>query len=403
MGAVEEQRNLPAADTTGRILLRREEPWPAVPRPVRTTSLCLYCPSVDPSGIAVHMLDLAAQFLPDRHVAVMCWDTDPGRRVLDRAAELGARALALPHPRAPSFAQVIVRSLEEYPVEVFHVHVGTGREDFDGARAARRAGVPAVVQTQHLPWLLTDRRKRRPFFRALQEVDQVICVSQGQRRTYEEIGVLPEHLTTVPNGVLGRAGSPGRRGARRALDLGDQQPVVMTVGRLEPPKGQRHLIDSVPGLVSRFPDLAVLVLGRGHLHAQLAAHARALGVGSAVRLLGHRTDARMLLDAADVFVLPSLYEGMPLAVLEAMEAGLPVVATDVTGSAEVVVDGQTGYLVPARDPRALGQALAGLLGDAGRRARYGTAGQLRYRQHFTSQRMAQSTSDVHDQVLQRAR
>lgn len=87
--------------------------------------------------MGAHMLDLTAESLPQVAVSVMCWPTVPGRRVLERAAALGATPLALPHPRDSSFAEVIVRFLEEEPADVFHVHVATGREDFDGAAAGR--------------------------------------------------------------------------------------------------------------------------------------------------------------------------------------------------------------------------------------------------------------------------
>ncbi len=379
-------------------LRRAGVPAPARPGGTSRLSVCLYTPSVDPSGMGTHMLDLAAAYLPDVQVSVMCWPTTPGQRVLARAAALGATPLALPHPRSPSFADTVVHMLQEHTADVFHVHVGTGREDFDGARAARRAGVGAVVQTLHLPWLLADRGKRRPFFRAVREVDRLIAVSQAQRATYERIGVPPGQLTTVPNGISARRPGPGRRAAREALGLRPDQPVVMTIGRLTVMKGQRYLVESVPHLADRFPDLAVLVLGQGHLQAQLEEQAAALGVQDCVRLLGHRTDARMLLDAADVFVLPSRHEGMPLAAMEAMEAGLPVVATRVIGSEEVVADGESGLLVPPQDADALAEALATLLAHPELRARYGAAGRRRYLKQFTSERMAEQTVAVYEQV-----
>lgn len=383
---------------------RRQADVRAEVRPGRTgrLSVCLYTPSVDPSGMGAHLLDLAAAYVSQVRVSVMCWPTAPGLRVLARAEALGATPLAMPHPRDPAFADTVVRLLAEHPADVFHLHVGTGREDFDGARAARRAGVGAVVQTQHLPWLLADRGKRRPFFRAVQQVDRLIAVSEGQRRTYERIGVPTEKLTTIPNGISPRGPGPGRRAAREALGLRPDQPVVMTIGRLMVMKGQRYLIDCLPELASRFPGLAVLVFGQGHLHAQLERQAVELGVQDCVQLMGHRTDARMLLDAADVFVLPSRHEGMPLAALEAMDAGLPVVATRVIGSEEVVADGQTGLLVPAQDPAALGRALATLLDDQDLRTRYGRAGRSRYLEHFTHERMAEQTMAVYQQVLRRA-
>ena len=125
----------------------------------RPLSVCLYTPSADPSGMGRHMLDLAAEYVPELAVSLMCWPTEPGKRLLGRAAALGATTLALPHPRDPAFRRVIVEFLEGHRADVFHVHAATGRENFDGARAARTAGVPAVVQTQHQPWLMSSPGK----------------------------------------------------------------------------------------------------------------------------------------------------------------------------------------------------------------------------------------------------
>jgi glycosyltransferase involved in cell wall biosynthesis len=247
-------------------------------------SICLYTPSFDPSGMGAHMLDLAEQYVQaGAEVSVMCWPTPPGRRVLARAERAGAHTFATTHPRDPRFAPTIVDFLTARPADVFHVHVGTGRENFDGARAARRAGVPVVVQTQHLPWLLTDTRKRVPFFEGIEPVDRLIAVSAAQRATYENIGVPTELLSTVPNGVRPRGPGPGRDEARRRLRLRPDQPVVMTVGRLTVMKGQRYLVDSLPELLERFPDLAVVMVGDGHLRDGLAGRAAARGAGRAVR------------------------------------------------------------------------------------------------------------------------
>lgn len=365
----------------------------------RPFSVSLYTPSADPSGMGRHMLDLAEELVPEVSVSFMCWPTGPGKRFLARAAGLGATTLALPHPRDPAFRRAIVEFLRAHRTDVFHVHVGTGRENFDGARAARAAGVPAVIQTQHLPWMLRSKAKRPPFFRGLREVDHLIAVSEALGQTYERIGVPSEQMSTVPNGVGRRRAGPGRAAARGSLGLAPDQLVVMTVGRLVTMKGHRDLIDSVPGLLEAFPELVVLIAGEGHLRAQLTAQATALGVETHVRLLGHRLDARELLDAADVFVLPSLHEGMPLAALEAMEASLPVVATRVIGSEEVVVDGETGLLVPAQNASALSQALSVLLADPLLRARQGRAGRRRYDAQFNRRRMAENTLAVYSQVL----
>ncbi|MDP9443649.1 MAG: glycosyltransferase family 4 protein [Actinomycetota bacterium] len=375
---------------------------PAPPDPVPHVGrrvICYYTPSVNPSGMGAQLLDLAAAHAPDADVSVMCRPTEGGRRLLDRAAASGALPVPLPGNRDPAFGRVIADHLTARPPAVFHSHVGWGWEDWDGVHLAHRLGVPAVIQSHHLPFLLSHPRKAERLHRAIEPVDHLIAVSAGVRRTYERIGVPAHRFTTVPNGVAPRGPGPGRAAARRALGLSVDQLVVMTAGRLVRMKGQRYLVDAVPDLVGGFPDLAVVILGEGPLRRELADRAADLGVESVVRLAGHRDDARLLLDAADVFVLPSRHEGMPLAALEAMEAGLPVVGTRVIGTDEVVVDGETGLLVPAEDPHALAAAVADLLAHPDLRAAYAGVGRRRYLEHHTVELMAARTRAVYDAVL----
>lgn len=362
-------------------------------------SICLYTPSVDPSGMGMHMLDLVAAFAGASDVSLMARDLPAVQWLLERATVLGAKTVPLPSPRDSFFGVVISGFLASHPAEVFHCHVGTGSENWDGVRLGRDAGCPVVVQTQHLPYALSSPRKRRGFLRAIEPVDRLIAVSAGLRRSYERIGVPPELFRTVPNGIAPVTHRLSRAGARRTLGLDPEQPVVLTVGRLTHMKAQWQLVDAVPDLVARFPDLAVVLLGDGPLHDDLAARSAGLGVAHAVRFAGHRPDARLLLAAADVFVLPSRYEGMPLAALEAMEAGLPVVATRVTGTEEVVQDGATGALVPFGRPAELGAAVAALLADPELRRRQGVAGRRRYLALHTRERMAAGTAAVYAELL----
>ncbi|MDP9373399.1 MAG: glycosyltransferase, partial [Chloroflexota bacterium] len=185
---------VPASDARGAPVPRKARLWGGAAR------ICLYTPSADPSGLGAHLLDLAAEYVGCAEVSVMCRATEGGQGVLDRAAALGARTLPLPRPRDPSFAEVVTRFLQEHPVDLFHCHVGIGWENWDGVRAARRAGVPAVVQTQHLPFLLSSPGKRAGFLRAIEPVDRLLAVSEGLRGTYERIGVPSGRFATVPNG-----------------------------------------------------------------------------------------------------------------------------------------------------------------------------------------------------------
>ncbi len=364
----------------------------------RRPSICFYTRSADPSGMGVHMLDLVEAFVPRADVWLLCRTTDKSRFLFDGARRLGARTARLPGPHDPAYPAVIEDFLRHHHVDVFHGHAGWGWEDHDGFRVAREQGATSVLLTHHLPFLIAHHGKKQRMVEVVRDVDAQIAVSEGVRRTYQRIGVPAERLTAIPNGVHARGAAIGRDAARAALGLDAEQPVVMTAGRLVKMKGHRYLIEATARLVEKYPDLAVVILGDGGLRRELGALARSLGVERNVRFTGHRTDGRLLLDAADVFALPSRSEGMPLAAIEAMEAGLPVVATRVIGSAEVVVDGRTGSLVPTENPAALASALKVLLVDAKLRSAWGAAGRRRWRAEFTVERMADRTWAVYDRL-----
>jgi glycosyltransferase involved in cell wall biosynthesis len=391
---------VPARRSAGLPQMRRP---PVASRPA-VRSVCLYTCSFNPSGMGWHMLALAEEYVAaGLDVSVAFWPAPAAEALMSRAAGLGATLIRTPHPRDPAYADELTAAFGAVGPDVLHVHVGTGREDFGGARAAKRAGVPAVVETLHLPWLMRDSRRVPGLLRTLREVDRIVTVSERQAQTYRRIGVPATAMTTIRNGVPprgpGRVPGPGRDEARRRLGLGPDQPVVLTTGRLVDQKGQRYLVDAVPALVSAVPDLAVVIVGGGPLEGALRHQAEELGVGGAVRLAGHREDARTLLQAADVYALPSLAEAMPLALLEAMEAGLAAVGTAIIGTDEVLEDGATGLLVPPRDPRALGDALLRLLRDPALRRTYGAAARRRYETCFTARRMAEQTLQVYDEAL----
>ncbi|MEX5235134.1 glycosyltransferase family 4 protein [Kocuria arenosa] len=362
-------------------------------------SVCLYTRSESPSGMGRHMLDLVEGLTGRADVTVMCRTGPRARWLFEGAAARGARTVALPSPHDPTYPQVIGGFLSSHPVDVFHGHAGWGWEDPDGLRLARAAGVPAVVVTHHLPFLLSRRDKVEKLVENTSFAHWRIAVSDGLRDTYIARGVSEERFVTVPNGVRPRQRPPGRAAARVALQLRPEDLVVLSTGRLTQMKGQRCLIEAAALLKPVRPNLQVVILGEGELRQDLEDLVAERGLDGSVRLPGHRGDARMLLDAADVFALPSRAEGMPLALIEAMEAGLPVVATRVIGSTELVTDGETGLLVPAQDAGMLAEALMKLLGDGEERALYGAAGRRRYLRDYTVEAMVTRTQAVYDLAL----
>jgi glycosyltransferase involved in cell wall biosynthesis len=213
-----------------------------------------------------------------------------------------------------------------------------------------------------------------------------------------------DKMTLVPNGVSDATlgWSADRAEVRRSLGVPAGAPVVGALSRLAWKKGVRHLVEAMPRLVESVPDALALIAGDGELRGELEAHARALGVADRVRFLGTRPDPLDLLAAFDVFVLPSVVEGMSNAVLEAMARSLPVVATDVGGNPEVVADGETGFIVRPADPAGLAAAIAKLLQAPELAREMGAAGRRRVEQRYRAGHMVASVERLYDGLLRRA-
>ncbi len=265
--------------------------------------------------------------------------------------------------------------------DVVHTH-GWGTL-FEGLTAARLAHVPVVVHGEHGTLQLHGHR------RWLQRggwswANQVLSVSSRlSERMAGETGFPLQSIQTIRNGVdLMRFGRTGRAAARVTLGLGDDDVVIGTVGRLVPVKDHVSLVEAVAHLRPEGIEPTLVIAGDGPLRQEIVQRAAAWGVGRQVRLLGHRPDVETVLAALDVFVLSSISEGLPNTVLEAMATGLPVVATRVGGTDEVVEDGVTGVLVPPRSPEALGGAIARIIRDGALRGAMGAAARRRVETEF---------------------
>ncbi len=180
----------------------------------------------------------------------------------------------------------------------------------------------------------------------------------------------------------------------------DRRRVIGAACRLVALKGIVHLLRAVASLRSQVPDLGLEIAGAGPEQGALETETRRLGLTEVVAFLGWQTEVEALMARWDVFALPSLEEGFPIAGLEAMAAGLPVVGTTVGGIPELVEDGTTGYLVRPGDALALADCLRPLLLDQSLRQRMGEAGRLRVQEHFTAERMVGEISEIYDRLLE---
>jgi sugar transferase (PEP-CTERM/EpsH1 system associated) len=232
-------------------------------------------------------------------------------------------------------------------------------------------------------------------------VSQFVAVSYDlERWLREDVRVPARKICTIHNGVdVGRFTRSTRMEAREFFGLPMDAPVICTVGRLDPVKDHVGLVRAFASVLPTHPEALLLIAGDGPCREDLMQLIGELGVAGQVRLLGERRDVPRVLAATDLFVLPSIAEGMSNTVLEAMAAGLPVVATKVGGNPELVADGLTGRLVPSRSPVALGEALRTYLDDPRLRALHGKASRERAALSFGLDRMCEKYVNLYRRLL----
>jgi glycosyltransferase involved in cell wall biosynthesis len=266
----------------------------------------------------------------------------------------------LEHPFSPACARSLAAGFRRHAIAVAHSH------EFSmavyGAWASWLAGVQHVI-TMHGSRYYAGRLQRRVAMRAAIAMSgQTVAVSNPLAdHMSRDLRVRRSRIATILNGVRPVPPGPATLGAELGLGGGDR--LLVSVGNLYPVKGHQHLIDAMALLASRHPTLHLAISGRGDLAAALSARARDHGLGRRVHLLGLRSDVPAVLEAADIFVLPSLSEGLPLALLEAMFAGRPIVATNVGDVSVALAQGDAGVLVEPGNAAALAGAIDTLLTD----------------------------------------
>jgi glycosyltransferase involved in cell wall biosynthesis len=308
-------------------------------------------------------------------------DTELVEMDLSRPAQLGTAAR-------------LARLARQRKIDILHSHMF--RSSLFASPLGRLAGVPVVVETPHVNeqwrhgWLTSHYFVDRLVGRT---VDAFIAVSRANARYLVEQKGFPESkIRTIPNGIDLKRFHPGHQaptGMRAALGFAESDPVIAVFARLEPQKGHRILLEAMARVREGCRQARLLIVGDGTLRPMLERQCAALGLTAATRFVGRQANIPDWLALAQVVALPSFFEGLPLAAMEALAAEKPLVATAVDGTPEVVLDGQTGLTVPPGDAPRLAEALLRLLrhrafaralGRAGRewiQARYTHAGQVR--------------------------
>lgn len=334
-------------------------------------------------------------------VSLLLWATP--QRPADEIVQL-AQAHGIPTERwmmprhlDPAFFVRLVRHLRQVKPDMIHTHL-VHAETY-AIPAAKLAGVPYVVASSHND----DPFRRKWYFQPRHWLlwkltDKGIAISEHVRQFLIEVeGAKPEQVQTIYYGLPPQAPLP--RGAiRNELGLAPDTPLIGSVCRLIPQKGLPDAITAMKLLTATHPNLHYAMVGEGISRGALEAQARELGLADRVHFLGWRADPLPLMADMDIFVMPSHWEGFGLVLLEAMSQSRPVVGTRVSAIPEIVVEGQTGLLVPPQQPQALADALHQVLSDAALAQRLGANGLQRLKDSFSPELMIDQTVGLYHEV-----
>jgi len=296
--------------------------------------------------------------------------------------------------------------LRRKPYHIVHTH--TSKAGFVGRLAARLAGVPVIVHTAHgFAFHEASPVSSRLFYSTLERMasrwcDRIVSVSEFHRRWAIELGMCsPRRIVAIPNGIasVSRNSEVELGELRRQLGVQHGDLLILNVARLAPDKGLEYLIEAAAILLRTGRRIRVAIAGEGPTRDRLEQMARNLDVTDRVVFLGFREDVGDLLAACDLVVLPSLREGLSMALLEAMAAGKPIIATSIGSQREMASHADIAWLVRPADTLALTEAILRLAEDRPLMARLGSCARAVYENHYTEDRMLHSYRQLYFDLL----
>ena len=357
-------------------------------------------PTLDRSGAEKQMVLLAKGLPRDRFRVEVAALTRLGPLEADlRKADIPVSLIGKPLKIDPFSLARLTRFLKERKFDVVQTWVFAANSY--GRVAARAAGTPVVVTAEMAVDLWKTRGHLAIDRRLASWSDMVVGNSKAVVDFYRDAGLPDSRLVMIPSGI--EPGDPpeidtDRAAVRAEFGWPADAPLVLFAGRLMPQKGVDDLIAALDILQHVRPQLKTLIAGAGPQRSELEETAHAFQLDDKVKFLGHREDVPRLLAASDLLVLPSLYEGMPNIVLEAMRHRKPVVATAAPGTTEVVVDGETGLLVPVKNFQGLARAIRQMIDDPELSRKFGEAGRARVELEFGVDRMVTRFAELYETI-----
>lgn len=367
-------------------------------------------------GTRRHLVDLVTHLDPSRYVVSVVCSTlrDPSfsadiewmrSRGVDVSVVQMHRAI---RPLSDLVAFFRIRRILKRGYDIVHTH--SSKAGFLGRLAATTVGTPFVVHTPHVfPFQMITGFALKRLYTALERLaarwtDILICVSPEEKQAAQALGLLDEsRLRLIENGVTvppaEAAPSAGSDDARKRFGIAAGVRVIGTVGRCTRQKGHEYLIRAAAAVTAQRDDTLFVILGDGKSRASEEARVKRLGLADRIRFLDPRDDPGPFFNAIDIFVMPSLWEGLPYALLEAMGHGIAVVATRVGGMEQAIANGVSGLLVPPGDTSALAGAIVGLLDDPERRAALGVEARATVLERFLLEDMTAKVEAVYQAGL----
>lgn len=368
------------------------------------TRICMVVNNLDVGGLEKVVLSLLGSLDPARFEVSLACLKGEGKLFSD-ALVPPERRLVLQSDRVKSFGVVKVdpftllalrKFFREMRVDIVHAH-NFGPLIYGGlaARSLGRAR-PRVVYSEHNQVNSASERDLKKFRLYVRLADQIVAVSEDLQRILEGKLSVTRPVRVIHNGIDDArfATASGTR-VREELGIAPDEIVIGTAVVLSKQKGITYLVEAAKEVTRRVPKARIVVAGDGPLRQELMAQAEAAGLGSRMLFPGYRRDIPDLLASFDIYVLSSLWEGLPLALLEALRLGKPIVCTSVGGNPEVIEDGVHGYLVPPKDPAKLADRLVRVAEDAPMRERIKTSSPARFHEHFSLAAM----TEQHEQLF----
>lgn len=325
----------------------------------------------------------------------------PMKKVLEG---LGARVFIL-NKRIGFSIKIIfklINLLKKGNFDIIHLHDHTANKWV--VPVVLMLGIKRIVRTEHV--ILDKRRNEKvyPWIYMFLNLfnKKIIAVSEFVKNFHSEKDYLNKNkYVTIYNGIKCEEFTPtvDKTKLRRELGLEEARYVVGNIGRLHEAKGQRYLLEAANLILHDEPSTHFVIIGDGPLKSVLVNYSKELGISERVIFSGVREDIANMMNLIDIFVLPSLWEAHPITILEAMAAGKPVVATNVGGNEETIIDGITGFIVPPKDPESLANAILTLIRDVELSRQMGVKGREWVRKNFDECKMIEKTQKIYQSLL----